>query len=352
MNIRITLCSRPDDQEVIDLRKRIKDTSGYSTFRSEDSKREFTYITISNIEEVINDSAIKILSNRFYHLLLRPNTSKSIQTNQSKIFNWLIEIPIYESIIDKRIKLTLDMFTNYHKINFTVLKSSSSKILSISLLNQIPEFLSNLYTLLLSLTGPVDAHQARHEIVLQEIIAKKSRFVLELGCGKGNFITRLNRALPDIQICGIEINLDDFQHATAYFERQIHSGLISMVNDSICCFEKWPPGVDCITLNEVIEHLTEQELNQTIKHIFNNVKPEVVIITTPNKNYNKYLKLTEEGFRHPDHRFELSREEFSRFAARVINDHEYGFEILPHWWIRDGLESLSTIAIFTKYSCT
>lgn len=66
---------------------------------------------------------------------------------------------------------------------------------------------------------------------------------------------------------------------------------------------------DAVLLVEVIEHLDPRPLQNTLKVILGAVKPSVVVITTPNQEYNALMLATgmplqPGAFRNSDHRFE------------------------------------------------
>jgi small RNA 2'-O-methyltransferase len=58
-----------------------------------------------------------------------------------------------------------------------------------------------------------------------------------------------------------------------------------------------------------IEHLFPETLENLPFTIFGYAKPKLVILTTPNCEYNVYFKGMV-GFRHDDHKFEWTRQEF------------------------------------------
>ena len=68
-----------------------------------------------------------------------------------------------------------------------------------------------------------------------------------------------------------------------------------------------PTSADCCCFR--VEHLHESELSQLPKAIFGQIAPQLVIMTTPNAEFNVlFPNLT--GFRHPDHKFEWTRQQF------------------------------------------
>ena len=69
---------------------------------------------------------------------------------------------------------------------------------------------------------------------------------------------------------------------------------------------------------EVIEHVDEARL------------PALVIVTTPNAEYNvRFETLPPDMFRHPDHRFEWTRDQFAAWANGVAARHGYTVRYLP-----------------------
>ena len=64
--------------------------------------------------------------------------------------------------------------------------------------------------------------------------------------------------------------------------------------------------------------------------LFGFAKPETVIVTTPNREYNvKYPGIAPDGLRHADHRFEWTRTEFAAWANAVAGAHGYSVEFEP-----------------------
>jgi hypothetical protein len=83
-------------------------------------------------------------------------------------------------------------------------------------------------------------------------------------------------------------------------------------------------GFDAAALVEVIEHIDLPLLDALAAVVFGDARPQTVVVTTPNKEYNaRYEALAEDSLRHPDHRFEWSRAEFEAWAAAVAERHGY-----------------------------
>src|SRR5437762_6598995 len=77
-------------------------------------------------------------------------------------------------------------------------------------------------------------------------------------------------------------------------------------------------GFDAAAVVEVIEHLDEPRLASFERVLFEFARPETVVITTPNVEYNvRFPTLPSGQFRHRDHRFEWTRAQFQEWANRV-----------------------------------
>ena len=81
---------------------------------------------------------------------------------------------------------------------------------------------------------------------------------------------------------------------------------------------------DAATLIEVIEHLDESRLAALERVVFEFAHPNLVLITTPNSEYNiKFENLPIGKFRHADHRFEWTRVEFQTWATGIAKRFDY-----------------------------
>jgi 3' terminal RNA ribose 2'-O-methyltransferase Hen1 len=92
--------------------------------------------------------------------------------------------------------------------------------------------------------------------------------------------------------------------------------------------KRWE-GVDAAALVEVIEHFDPNRLPALQKIVFGLARPEAVVVSTPNADYNAlFANLPAGQLRHPDHRFEWTRGEFAAWAQSVAAAHGYRFEIV------------------------
>ncbi|KAH7884415.1 hypothetical protein F5I97DRAFT_1450870 [Phlebopus sp. FC_14] len=130
-------------------------------------------------------------------------------------------------------------------------------------------------------------------------------------------------------------------------------------------------GVECIIATEVIEHLTDDVLAHFAPVILGVYQPRLLLMTTPSYTFNARFAApgarkpsgysdptgrTDRVFRHPDHRFEWTVEEFAQWCKAVARKWEYIVEIESVGmaqekdpWGRDrGLGGASQVAAFKR----
>ena len=87
-------------------------------------------------------------------------------------------------------------------------------------------------------------------------------------------------------------------------------------------------GFDAAAVVEVIEHLDAPRLATFERNLFEFARPQHVVLTTPNAEYNKVFGTLAAGeFRHGDHSFEWTRAQFEHWTAEVASRYGYTFRI-------------------------
>jgi 3'' terminal RNA ribose 2''-O-methyltransferase Hen1 len=176
----------------------------------------------------------------------------------------------------------------------------------------------------------VSAHSARHMRIAEAVSAMGDVRIVDLGCGEGKLLSRLAFLPGKIEIVGVEPSLRDLEKARKNLSRnparqmdprvKLRHGSIAYADDSLRNF-------DVAILSEVIEHIDPERLDHAERCVFGFMKPEVVIVTTPNAGFNTVFGLSDGEFRHRDHRFEWSVDEATDWCRRVAATYGYEFEI-------------------------
>jgi hypothetical protein len=77
-------------------------------------------------------------------------------------------------------------------------------------------------------------------------------------------------------------------------------------------------GFDAAAVVEVVEHLDPPRLSAFERVLFEFARPRTVLLTTPNREYNVMWETLGAGrLRHPDHRFEWTRQEFQAWVGGI-----------------------------------
>lgn len=107
-------------------------------------------------------------------------------------------------------------------------------------------------------------------------------------------------------------------------------------------------GFDAMVLVEVVEHLDASRLPAVERNVFGDARPATVVVTTPNREYNVRFGLDPAGLRHPDHRFEWARKEFSDWAGRTAAEYGYTVELRGVGAEDPAVGSPSQLAVFRR----
>lgn len=76
-------------------------------------------------------------------------------------------------------------------------------------------------------------------------------------------------------------------------------------------------NVDAVVAIELIEHIYPDIEMEVPYQIFAVISPKIAVITTPNCEFNVLFKLEEGKFRHDDHKFEHTREQFTDYCQNI-----------------------------------
>jgi small RNA 2'-O-methyltransferase len=173
-------------------------------------------------------------------------------------------------------------------------------------------------------------HQERLEAVAGALRAAGVGSLLDAGCGSGALL----RILATEPLLRRVVGLDASSAALAEAERLLASlrgaagPEIELVHGSVLELDRAFPRAEAVTLVEVIEHLAPGDLARLEERVFRVMRPRLVVVTTPNRDYNELLGVPEGALRHPDHRFEWGRATFRSWGERCAEHGGYEVEFL------------------------
>ena len=202
------------------------------------------------------------------------------------------------------------------------------------------------------LEKPLSLHEQRIGAVLAAIRASGAKRVLDLGCGEGKLLRELLRDKQFEEIVGMDVSIRTLETARDRLkldrlpERQ--AARIKLIHGSLIYRDRRLEGFDVAAVVEVVEHLDPPRLSAFERAVFEFARPGTVVLTTPNREYNvTWENVGTEKLRHPDHRFEWTRQEFRDWAEGVAGRHGYSVRFLPVGPVDEALGSPTQMGVFS-----
>jgi small RNA 2'-O-methyltransferase len=173
-------------------------------------------------------------------------------------------------------------------------------------------------------------HEERLDAVVAKLLESGAVAVLDLGCGSGPLLRRLVAEKQFATVLGVDASAEALLRAERFLEAEhsesgcdwrLHHGSFAEPEDSWVHF-------DAAAMVETIEHVPPEQLSLVERSVFAVTRPGTVVMTTPNREYNRLYGLGEGELRHADHKFEWSRAKFRAWASGVAerNGYEASFE--------------------------
>lgn len=168
----------------------------------------------------------------------------------------------------------------------------------------------------------ISLHEQRLEAVSAALIAFGAQRVLDLGCGEGRLIVRLLKEKQFAQIVGVDVSHRSLEKAAHRLKLDrmppLQRARVVLMQGALTYRDDRLNGYDAAALVEVIEHLDMPRLAAMERAVFEFARPGVVVVTTPNVEYNvRFENLPAGKLRHRDHRFEWTRAQFQGWADQV-----------------------------------
>lgn len=152
--------------------------------------------------------------------------------------------------------------------------------------------------------------------------------VLDLGCGSGALLRRLALEERFTRIIGVDTSATALLLAERLLSPivEVDGGRVSLRHLSFSAPDARLEAVDAVVMVETIEHIDPEHLSRVERAVFEDTHPPLVLITTPNSEYNPLFGIPEGERRHADHRFEWSRAKFRTWARGVGERNGYDVE--------------------------
>jgi 3' terminal RNA ribose 2'-O-methyltransferase Hen1 len=186
--------------------------------------------------------------------------------------------------------------------------------------------------------------------VLREVGAAR---VLDLGCGDGELVADLLAESSISEVVGVDVSC----RALAQAERRLRlermperkRERLTLIQGALTYRDARLAGYDAAVLMEVIEHVDPGRLPALERAVFGAAAPKAAVVTTPNVEYNvRFESLPAGRMRHPDHRFEWTRAEFTAWGRRVADSYGYSVQFAPVGAEDPELGPATQLAVFTQ----
>lgn len=203
------------------------------------------------------------------------------------------------------------------------------------------------------LEKPMSLNDQRLGAVVAALKASGARKIIDLGCGEGKLLRELLSDWQFERIVGMDVSIRSLEIASKRLKLERlpprQAERVELIHGSLMYRDQRFESFDAAAVVEVIEHLDPPRLAAFERVLFQYAKPETIVLTTPNREYNvKWESLPAGEFRHSDHRFEWTRHEFQAWANRVASDHGYNVRFLPVGDDDPTVGSPTQMAIFER----
>ena len=194
---------------------------------------------------------------------------------------------------------------------------------------------------------------ARLAAVARALKDSNAARVIDLGCGEGRLIEQLLADPQFREIVGMDVSVRALEAAARRLrldrlpERQRRR--IKLLQGTMTYRDRRIEGFDAVAVVEALEHLDPERLGMFERVLFEFARPETVVVTTPNREYNaRYPGLAAGGLRHENHRFEWTRQEFAAWADTVAAAHGYSVAFEPIGEVDEALGAPTQMATFRR----
>lgn len=192
----------------------------------------------------------------------------------------------------------------------------------------------------------------RRDAVLAAVHEVGARRVVDLGCGEGYYLRSLLADPSLTEVVGVDVSPSVLARAESRLKLDRLSDhqrdKLTLRQSSGTYRDDQLAGYDAILLVEVIEHLEPDRIASLEASVFGAARPGHVIVTTPNREYNRLYGLTDDQVRHSDHRFEWTRAEFGDWAEAVASRHGYRVSLRPVGDVDPDAGSPTQLALFSR----
>ncbi|NXG88559.1 HENMT methyltransferase, partial [Stercorarius parasiticus] len=212
------------------------------------------------------------------------------------------------------------------------------------------------FTGIIKFTPPL--YKQRYQFIKDLVGKYKPKKVADLGCADCTLLWMLKfcsciEVLAGLDICASVMK--EKMHRLSplpgdYLQPAERSLTVTLHHGSVAHKDPCMLGFDLVTCIELIEHLEQSELKKFPEVVFGFMSPSIVVISTPNSEFNPLLPGVT-LFRHPDHKFEWNRVQFQSWALETARHYDYSVEFTGVGHPPTGMENVgfcTQIGVFVR----
>ncbi|XP_012234845.1 uncharacterized protein Hen1 [Linepithema humile] len=171
----------------------------------------------------------------------------------------------------------------------------------------------------------IQRYNAVVDVLMDPRYQGKVRKVVDFGCAELSFLVYLKNLAGVEEILCVDVDKELLERhqgrakplISEYLCSRNTPLLIEVCEGSVTHNDRKLEKTDAVICIELIEHLYPDTLMDLPFNIFGYIMPKVVAITTPNADFN-VLFSNFSGYRHPDHKFEWTRQQFQDWAQNIV----------------------------------
>ncbi|XP_034109061.1 small RNA 2'-O-methyltransferase [Drosophila albomicans] len=188
--------------------------------------------------------------------------------------------------------------------------------------------------------------------------------VTEFGCAEMRLFPLIRRIETIEQILQVDIDKELLKthmcrtnpFVSDFLKQRTCPLHIEVLHGSVADSTEILKNTDAVIALELIEHVYDDVLNKIPNNIFGFIQPKMALFSTPNSDFNviftRFNPLMPNGFRHHDHKFEWTREEFKSWCLSITEKYpNYDFALLGVGQPPEEYKSVgfvSQIALFAR----
>jgi 3' terminal RNA ribose 2'-O-methyltransferase Hen1 len=199
----------------------------------------------------------------------------------------------------------------------------------------------------------ISLNEERLGTVVAALKGSGAKRILDLGCGEGKLLRALLGEKQFEEIVGLDVSSRTLERAGERLKLeqlpQRQRDRIRLLQGSLTYRDRRLQGFEAAAVVEVIEHLDPARLEAFGRVLFECARPETVVVTTPNAEYNvKFENLPAGRLRHKDHRFEWTRAEFGQWSQTISDRFGYEVKLAPIGNDDPAVGAPTQMAVFTR----